>query len=298
LRRCLIAYRDGVMVKLHVKRSDDNQFLFETTVEINVRDLIRQLVELHNNRLRIQRLKMEGDELAKHGPSKHPEKQGLDDDDAADRPERYSADPTGRRTGEAAVQQAVDVLLKTLDAANKSVNKKQVENRVNLTNAALLDHIDLIRGAVMIAYPMGLPEWDPVRMALEDDEDLAGTQFGQEILEPDSTQMWFANKMMLPENKLKDHVGRNEKTKVVIKLTKKGAGAPAREPQVSAEEQKAMLAYYYKKQEEQKKLAENTDDDYTNSAWASSGSLKSAIGGPAGGVHLPQGSAGFNGGQL
>jgi hypothetical protein len=27
-----------------------------------------------------------------------------------------------------------------------------------------MEHIDLIRGAVMIAYPMGLPEYDPVRI--------------------------------------------------------------------------------------------------------------------------------------
>lgn len=32
-----------------------------------------------------------------------------------------------------------------------------------------------MRGAVMICYPMGLPEWDPVRLGLEGSEDLAGT---------------------------------------------------------------------------------------------------------------------------
>jgi hypothetical protein len=28
--------------------------------------------------------------------------------------------------------------------------------------------VDNIRGAVTMAYPMGLPEWDPVRLLLED----------------------------------------------------------------------------------------------------------------------------------
>lgn len=36
--------------------------------------------------------------------------------------------------------------------------------------------LDLLRGAVMIVYPMGLPPHDPIRMELEDKEDLAGTQ--------------------------------------------------------------------------------------------------------------------------
>ena len=39
----------------------------------------------------------------------------------------------------------------------------------------LKDAIDNIRGAVMICYPMGLPEWDLIRENLEDKEDLSGT---------------------------------------------------------------------------------------------------------------------------
>ncbi len=39
----------------------------------------------------------------------------------------------------------------------------------------LLEAIDNIRGAVMICYPMGLPEWDLVRGSLEDNEDLSET---------------------------------------------------------------------------------------------------------------------------
>ena len=52
--------------------------------------------------------------------------------------------------------------------------------------------------------------------------------------------------------KLSDYVGRNEKTKIIAKLQKKGQGAPAREPVFSPEEQKQMMAYAYKKQEELK----------------------------------------------
>ena len=53
---------------------------------------------------------------------------------------------------------------------------------------------------------------------------------------------------MIPENKLSDHVGRNEKTKIVAKLQKKGGGAPQREAPISPEEHKAMMAYYHKRQ--------------------------------------------------
>jgi hypothetical protein len=39
----------------------------------------------------------------------------------------------------------------------------------------LQEAVDKIRGAVMICYPMGLPEWDFIRQCLEDREDLSGT---------------------------------------------------------------------------------------------------------------------------
>ena len=51
----------------------------------------------------------------------------------------------------------------------------QVARKVLLTKAALEEAIDNIRGAVMIAFPQGLPEWDRVRQSLEGTEELAGT---------------------------------------------------------------------------------------------------------------------------
>jgi hypothetical protein len=84
-------------------------------------------------------------------------------------------------------------------------------------------------------------------MDIEGDEKPSNTPLGIDIL--DSTaQIWWAGKQMLPGNKLGDHVGRNEKTKIVAKLQKKGGGAPQREAPISPEEHKAMMAYYHKRQ--------------------------------------------------
>ena len=54
---------------------------------------------------------------------------------------------------------------------------------------------------------------------------------------------------------------------VVLKLQKKGAGAPAREAVISPEEQKEMMSYYHKKQEEQKRFAQTGEDELCSSAW-------------------------------
>lgn len=55
-------------------------------------------------------------------------------------------------------------------------------------------------------------------------------QFGGEDLDPATSQLWFASRALAPDKPLSEYVGRNERTKAVVKLTKKGAGAPAREP--------------------------------------------------------------------
>jgi len=103
------------MVLIHCKyKGEEHSFLYETTVEIAVKDLIKELVEVHNLRLRLQRLKSEGDDLASHGPCKPLDKQGLDEDiqaeaDGIELPPRgptYCKDPIGKRTGDAPVTPA------------------------------------------------------------------------------------------------------------------------------------------------------------------------------------------------
>lgn len=84
-----------------MQNSEEDQFLFETSVQTSVQDTISQLAHVYNLRHRITRLKLEGEELAKYGPAKHPEQQGIDQysDQAVDKGEFYKMDPTGRRTG-------------------------------------------------------------------------------------------------------------------------------------------------------------------------------------------------------
>ena len=79
-------------------------------------------------------------------------------------------------------------------------------------------------------------------------------QAGQQVLEEETAQLWWAGKELVRSKKLMNYVGRNEKTKIVAKLQRKGQGAPAREPVFSEEEQKKMMAYAYRKQEELKVL--------------------------------------------
>jgi len=149
-----------------------------------------------------------------------------------------------------------------------------VQRDIALTQSRIQEAIDELRGAVTIVYPMGLPPYDNIQMEFENKEDLEGTQAIKEIISANEGSIWFSGKEMLPGKKLVDYLGKNEKTKVIVKIQKKGHGAPGREPVVSEDEQKKMMAYYYKKQEEMKKLAEQDDDSYLNSDWADGQALR------------------------
>jgi hypothetical protein len=137
--------------------------------------------------------------------------------------------------------------------------------------------IDNIKGAITMIYPRGLPDFDPVHEALTDTECLEGSAASKDVFSEQDASLWWAGKELAPEKKLADYAGKNEKTKIIIKLQRKGSGPPVREAPFSEQEQKNMMAYYYRKQEEQKKLLENDDDDYLNSSWADPKSLKKAF---------------------
>lgn len=51
-----------------------------------------------------------------------------------------------------------------------------IKSNKALTEQILEEALSNIRGAITIVWPMGLPEWEPVRDILDDKEDLTGTQ--------------------------------------------------------------------------------------------------------------------------
>lgn len=65
------------MVILHIKRSDANQFLYETTTDILIEDLTKELVLINNWRLKIDRAAQALEDLASKGPIKPEALRGL-----------------------------------------------------------------------------------------------------------------------------------------------------------------------------------------------------------------------------
>eukprot|EP00941_MAST-03F_sp_MAST-3F-sp1_P001449 g1449.t1 len=239
-------------------------------------------------RKRVGRLCAAARRLAEFGPAKEPSKQGIDDvlveagDLTIEKGPFYKCDPLGQRTGNACDPKLIEVIEKTCRDAEQAVSKLQVKMRVALTVKKIQEKIDNIRGAVTIAYPMGLPDYDPVKGALVDKDELAGMD-AKAVLDPDSATLWFAGKEFFRDQIVGDRI-RQERSKCVMKLQGKGASAPAREAAISEEEKKAMMAHYFKKNEEAKRIAENDDDEFFQSSWANPKGLKNSFTGLGSGV--------------
>lgn len=276
------------MVQLHVKQGDESQFLFNTTVDAPLETVIQQITAIYNGRLKVERICAEIAELADHGITLPPNMQGLTEEQIVELKlidefeERcvpsggpvLRKDEIGRRNGQAPNDKMKDVLMKTVDKAKALISKKQAQANVCVTVDMVKDALDQLRGAVMIVYPMGLPPHDPIRMEMEDREDLSGTQASLRVIPEEDCQLWWAAKEMQRGKKLQDYIGKNEKTKLVVKIQRKGQGAPAREPLITQEQQKQMMLHYHRRQEELKKLDEADDDSYLDSDWSDRQALK------------------------
>merc|ERR1712080_572126 len=113
---------------------------------------------------------------------------------------------------------------------------------------------------------------------LENEEEFDEKMDLTDDLAVDNCSLWAVNKELQRGKTFADHFGTNEKTKIVLKATSKGAGAPVREALIDEDTHKKMLSYYHKKQEEHKKLDEMDDgDQYMNSAWADGKQLKAQL---------------------
>jgi len=281
-------------VLLHVKRSEKEGFLFETPAASEVSETVRELVKVHNLRLKVNRLAEAAGQLALYGPMKLPEQQGLEDSTVLleeydvktgkynhQMPvhgANYRQDPQERRTGDAPSDELAAVITKTVEDAVALTSNNNVQMKRATNSKALEEAINNVRGAVMIVYPMGLPDYDHVRTILEEREDLQGAE-GLEVLDHERAALWAFSKEMQPDKLLSDYCGKNDKSKVIVKLQKKGAGAPAKEPVVSEDEQKAMIAFYHKKQQETEKMEMEDEDAYMHSTWANPKALKQAFSG-------------------
>lgn len=67
------------MVVFHYKKGDGNQFLYQATAQTSIDDLVVQICEMNNLRLKVDRAAMALEDLAAKGPLKPEGLRGLDE---------------------------------------------------------------------------------------------------------------------------------------------------------------------------------------------------------------------------
>jgi hypothetical protein len=162
-------------------------------------------------------------------------------------------DESNYRTGWLLDEGITEKMLEEAHKAKKMINKDQVAAKQTINKVLLTECMDILRGIIMMAYPgyYGLPDWEPCRLFLENRE-LENPNFDENnFFYPEKTVMWWAGKE-LRGKLLNEFCGKNEKTKIVVKFTKKGGQPPSREPLIDEKTHKEMLSYYHKKTQDEK----------------------------------------------
>ena len=125
------------MVKLHIKKGDESQFLFDISVNENVNDCLKQVCNIYNGRLKIERLCSEIEFLGKSGITLPANMQGLTDEQITELKlvDEWSnkcvpsggfiekKDDLGRRNGRVPLEKMVQILEKTIKEAKQKISK-------------------------------------------------------------------------------------------------------------------------------------------------------------------------------
>ena len=280
------------MVLLHIKRNDQSLFLLQTTLRATVEDTLLSILRIYNGRLKVDRITSEITDLAHHGIYMPQSMRGLLEEQIqelklTDAQEEIcvpsggydmNKDPCQRRNGRQPKENMRELLHQTIHEAKSKISNENVKSNTCLTWEVVSEALDILRGVVNIVYPMGLPEYDPIKMELENRENLAGTQASKDVIESTQAVIWFSTKELQRDKKLEDYLGKNEKSKVIIKLCTRSQGQPTREPVFSEEEQKRLMLANHKRREEMLALEKDvSDDSYLNSQWADQNALKSRM---------------------
>ena len=199
-----------LLIELPIQRGQARQLLFP---------LIAQLVGVNNKRLQLAFLVSAVRELGKFGPMKDPKTAGVDSVQeqfdaglpAVEKSGNYAPDPSGNRTGNAPGPELVEVFERVCADAEQYVDKKRAKARQALTLEGLDDKLANLSGAVTMAYPMGLPQWDSVKVALDTSPEaggLDGTPAQGGVLEPETASLWCAGREFARGELVSDRLGK------------------------------------------------------------------------------------------
>eukprot|EP00485_Elphidium_margaritaceum_P018296 CAMPEP_0202727712 /NCGR_PEP_ID=MMETSP1385-20130828/185260_1 /ASSEMBLY_ACC=CAM_ASM_000861 /TAXON_ID=933848 /ORGANISM="Elphidium margaritaceum" /LENGTH=264 /DNA_ID=CAMNT_0049393955 /DNA_START=50 /DNA_END=844 /DNA_ORIENTATION=+ len=179
---------------------------------------------------------------------------------------------------------AVTTVIALLDKIDSYLKPERVSLRRKggLSNVSELEaFMDDLRGSLLIITAQTQsPANELLQQVLMENVALQSiANYGKQMFDAHLDQLWFAAKKLVRSEHatLSKYIGSNDKTKIVIKITKQNGNMPMREPCVDEDTKKKMMAFWYKKQENEKALKEDDDDSYLYAKWADNQALKQSF---------------------
>ncbi|KAA6371150.1 MAG: hypothetical protein EZS28_033323, partial [Streblomastix strix] len=161
------------MVILRVTKSEI-EFQFVTELARNVEYVVEIVSRIINEILKLQRIESILPDFIAHGPLRAEEHRGLTDTcppevvekereacEANHEAYEYNSDPSGFRTGQATTEHFRQILDNAKTAIENAISKKTLPTR-QITLDELKEVEQNLKGSVTLAYPMGLPSYDPL----------------------------------------------------------------------------------------------------------------------------------------
>ena len=133
--------------------------------------------------------------------------------------QRENKDPTGYRIGVAPSAEISAMMKQTCREAREYISKDKATAGKCLNEKEMEEHVKLMRGAVMIAYPAyhGMPQWDYVYLILEEKGEVTFMWPDTEWLQASESTAWFAGRELYRGKTFADQVNgaSNEKSTFV-----------------------------------------------------------------------------------
>ena len=220
------------MVVLHVKQ-ENSLFLLKTTLNSIVCDTLKDVLFIYNGQLHVNQICSKMKRLVEHGS--HAPMSIIDDINIAleklniskSSTEENCKDVSHHNSTENSSTSEQDVFLRPNDSLQKivcriiteakaRVSEENVKSNKCISKDDISEALLMLKGAQDILFEKQLSEFEELDFHEQNSID---NILKQEEIVINTASLWFSNKRLMPDKKLSEYFGSNEKSKVMVKLS-------------------------------------------------------------------------------
>lgn len=250
-------------------------FYFTCTTADTTEAVTRRALRLHNTLAFLYALQDPLRDLAAHGPLRRPEHKGLSEPQEGEEPFGPDVDQYRMRTGHRPEDRGVSLLLEAAQAIE--LLKGLPAQRMPVSDDILGEAMDTVKGSLMIVFPEGLAEYEPVRELLDQAEGcIAGTvaDSSKSYYPVEQGSVFFASRNLLSRGETMACLRCPENSTIRLVPSRSGSYAPRN----SEDEARAQAMQYLFQREKSLKEAElNATDETAREEWADPKALKKEL---------------------